>query len=259
MNMIDLNMITKIILMSCNEIVLVPIIIGGFLGIDRKIFGHATILLMSIMILNSFLKSIFQIPLPDHLNIKTYAFPSGHMSSAITFYGWLVLNTKNNFIRFILATLIAGVGYSLIHKGFHNIYDIAGSIFFSAILLGIYTWLARKKAVSNNPPLLGYLMIVLSAGIIWYFSKNNNIPNHALMAFMTLIGFTLSWTFFANSIKNNASFLSAVVGSLCIIGIYYLSLQLKIAVSMPYNLQWAIVGIFIPIAAKLTSGINLRR
>lgn len=259
MYMIDLNMITKIILISCNEIVLVPIIIGGFLGIDRKIFGHATILLMSIMILNSFLKSIFQIPLPEHLNIETYAFPSGHMSSAITFYGWLALNTKNNFIRFILAVLIAGVGYSLIHKGFHNIYDIAGSIFFSSILLGIYTWLARKKEVSNNPHLLGYLMIVLLAGIIWYFNKNDNIPNHVLMAFMTLIGFTLSWTFFANSIKNSASFLSAVIGSLCIIGIYYLSLQLKIAVSMPYSLQWAIVGIFIPIAAKLTSGINLKR
>lgn len=256
---IDLNMITQIILTSCSEIVLVPLIIGGFLGIDRKIFGHATILLMSIIILNSFLKSIFQTLLSDNLNIETYAFPSGHMSSAITFYGWLALNTKNNFIRFILAALIAGVGYSLIQKGFHSIYDIAGSIFFSAILLGIYTWLARKKQVSNNPPLLGYLMMAFSAGIIWYFNKDNNIPNHVLMAFMTLIGFTLSWTFFANSIKNNASFLSAVVGSLCIIGIYYLSLQLKIAVSMPYNLQWAIVGIFIPIAAKLTSGINLRR
>ncbi len=257
--MIDLNIITKIILMSCNEVVLVPLIIGGFLGVDRKIFGHATILLMSIMILNSFLKSIFQIPLPPHLNIETYAFPSGHMSSAITFYGWLALNTKNNFIRFILVSLIAGVGYSLIHKGFHNIYDIAGSIFFSAILLGIYTWLARTKQISNNPPLLGYLMITFLSVIIWYFSKNGNVPNHVLMAFMTLIGFTLSWTFFANSIRNNASFLSAVVGSLCIIGIYYLSSQLKIAINMPYNLQWAIVGIFIPIAAKLTSGINLRR
>lgn len=234
--MIDLNTITKIILMSCNEVVLVPLIIGGFLGVDRKIFGHATILLMSIMILNSFLKSIFQISLPAHLNIETYAFPSGHMSTAITFYGWLVLNTKNNFIRFILVALIAGVGFSLIHKGFHNIYDISVSIFFSAILLGIYTWLARTKPVSNNPPLLGYLMITFSSGIIWYFNKNGVVPNHVLMAFMTLIGFTLSWTFFANSIRNNASFLSAVVGSLCIIGIYYLSSQLKIAVNIPYNL-----------------------
>ena len=94
--MLDLNMVTKILLMSCNEIVLVPVIIGGFLAIDRKIFGHATILLMFIMILNSFLKYIFQVPLAAHLNTEGYAFPSGHMSSAITFYGWLILNTKNN-------------------------------------------------------------------------------------------------------------------------------------------------------------------
>ena len=97
--MIELEMITKILLMSCNEIVLVPLIIFGFLALDRKIFGHATILLMFVMILNAFLKSIFEVPLSEHLNIEGYAFPSGHMSSAITFYGWLFLSTKNNFIR----------------------------------------------------------------------------------------------------------------------------------------------------------------
>ncbi len=257
--MLDLNMITKILLMSCNEIVLVPVIIGGFLAIDRKVFGHATILLMFIMILNSFLKSIFQVPLAEHLNIEGYAFPSGHMSSAITFYGWLILNTKNNFIRFALASLIAGVGFSLIYKGYHNIYDIAGSIFFCAILLAIYTWLSKTKQASDKPFLLGYLMIAFSAGIMWYFNKNDTIPNHVWMAFMVLTGFTLSWTFFANSIKSNPSVLSAIVGFLCIIGIYYLSMKIKVMVNIPYDFQWAIVGILIPVAAKLTSGISLKR
>ena len=257
--MLDLNMITKILLMSCNEIVLVPVIIGGFLAIDRKVFGHATILLMFIMILNSFLKSIFQVPLAEHLNIEGYAFPSGHMSSAITFYGWLILNTKNNFIRFALASLIAGVGFSLIYKGYHNIYDIAGSIFFCAILLAIYTWLSKTKQASDKPFLLGYLMIAFSAGIMWYFNKIDTIPNHVWMAFMVLTGFTLSWTFFANSIKSNPSVLSAIVGFLCIIGIYYLSMKIKVMVNIPYDFQWAIVGILIPVAAKLTSGISLKR
>lgn len=257
--MLDLNMVTKILLMSCNEIVLVPVIIGGFLAIDRKIFGHATILLMFIMILNSFLKSIFQVPLAAHLNIEGYAFPSGHMSSAITFYGWLILNTKNNFIRFALAVLIAGVGFSLIHKGYHNIYDIAGSIFFCAILLAIYTWLSKTKQASDKPFLLGYLMIGFSAGIMWYFNKHNDIPNHVWMASMVLTGFTLSWTFFANSIKSNPSVLSAIVGFLCIIGIYYISMQVKVMINIPYDFQWAIVGILIPVTAKLTSGISLKR
>ena len=113
--MLDLNMVTKILLMSCNEVVLVPVIIGGFLAIDRKIFGHAIILLMFVMILHAFLKSIFQVPIAAQ-NIECYALPGRHMSSAITFYGWLILNTKNNFIRCALAVLIAGVGFSLIYK-----------------------------------------------------------------------------------------------------------------------------------------------
>ena len=162
----DLNIITKILLMSCSSIALIPIIIGGFLAIDRKIFGHSLILLTFIIILNSFLKFVFQVPLASHLNIDGYAFPSGHMSGAITFYGWLILNTKNNFIRFILSSLIAGIGFSLIHKGYHNIYDILGSIFFCAIVLAIYIWLSRTKQATNKPVILGYLMTAFAAALI---------------------------------------------------------------------------------------------
>jgi hypothetical protein len=257
--MIELEMVTKILLMSCNEIVLVPLIIFGFLALDRKIFGHATILLMFVMILNAFLKSIFEVPLSEHLNIEGYAFPSGHMSSAITFYGWLFLNTKNNFIRFILGIVIAGVGFSLIHKGYHNIYDIAGSAFFCIILLTTYVWLAKTKQASDKPFILGYVMAALSGGILWYFDTNTTIPDHVWMAFMVLVGFTVSWTIFANSIRSNPSVLSAILGFLCIVGIYYLSLKVKVMIDLPYDFQWALVGVLIPIAAKLTSGVSLKK
>jgi hypothetical protein len=211
------------------------------------------------MILNSFLESIFQALLAEHLNIEGYTFPSGHMSSAITLYGWLILNTKNNFIRFALATLITGVGFSLIYKGYHNIYDIAGSILFCSILLATYTWLSKTKQASDKPFLLGYLMIGFSAGIMWYFNKHNDFPNHVWIASIFLTGFTLSWAFFANSIKSNPSVLSAIVGFLCIIGIYYLSMQIKVMINIPYDFQWAIVGIIIPVTAKLTSGARSER
>jgi hypothetical protein len=245
--------------MSCNEMVLVPLIIFGFLALDRKIFGHATILLMFIMILNSFLKSIFQVPLSEHLNISGYAFPSGHMSSAFTFYGWLFFSTKNNFIRFLLAAVIAGVGFSLVYKGFHNIYDIAGSVFFCTMLLALYAWLSKTKQASDKPFLLGYLMAAFSTGIMWYFNSYATIPNHVWMAAMVLGGFTLSWTFFAQSIKSNPSILSALIGFLCIIGIYYLFLKVKVMINLPYDFHWAIIGILIPLAAKLTSGVSLKK
>jgi hypothetical protein len=257
--MFELHMLTKILLMSCNEMVLVPIIIFGFLALDRKIFGHATILLMFIMILNSFLKSIFQVPLSEHLNVSGYAFPSGHMSSTLTFYGWLFFSTQNNFIRFLLAMLVAGVGFSLIYKGYHNIYDIAGSVFFCTILLALYTWLSKTKHASDKPFLLGYVMGAFSAGIMWYFNSYSTIPNHVWMAAMVLAGFTVSWSFFAHSIKSNPSLLSALIGFLCIFGVYFLSLKIKIMINMPYDFQWALVGILIPLAAKLTSGASLQK
>ena len=255
----DINPIAQMLLMACNEIFLVPIIIGGFLAIDRKIFGHATILLMFVMILNIFLKSIFQIPLSDHLGIEGYAFPSGHMSSAFTFYGWLLINSKENFLKIILGTVIIGVGFSLIYKDYHDIYDILGSIFFCTILLAIYWYVAKTKLVTNRPFFMGYITAALSSGILWHFNSSETIPNHAWMAFMVLCGFTISWTIFAASTNANPSILSAIIGFLCILGIYYLSIQVKIALELPYNFQWALVGILIPLTAKLTSGASLRR
>lgn len=255
----DIETVAQMLLMACNEMLLVPIIIGGFLAIDRKVFGHATILLMFIMILNAFLKSIFQIPLADHLGIEGYAFPSGHMSSAFTFYGWLLINSKENLLKIILGTVIIGVGFALIYKDYHNIYDILGSVFFCTILLAAYWQSSKAKQIANRPFIMGYIAAALSGVILWYFDSFETVPNHAWMAFMVLCGFTVSWTVFAASTSSNPSILSAIIGFLCILGIYYLLVQIKIALQLPYDFQWALVGVLIPLTAKLTSGASLRR
>lgn len=260
MTELDIEPITQILLMACNEMVLVPLIILGFLAMDRKVFGHAIILLMFVMILNAFLKIIFQVPLSEHLNIDGYAFPSGHMSSAFAFYGWLFLNSKDNLLKFILAAIITGVGFSLLYREYHNIYDIAGSIFFCSILLAAYWGLVKTKQVSDQPFLLGYLMAAFAGGILWYFSNyEETIPSHIWMAFMVLAGFTLSWTAFAGSTKGNPSILSAIIGFLCILGVYYISLKIKVMINLPYDFQWALVGVLIPMTAKLTSGASLKK
>lgn len=252
----DLNIIADFFLLFGKEIFLVPLIVSGFLALDRKIFGHATIILMFTMIYNVILKNTFQVPLASHLNIVGYAFPSGHMHSAIAFYGWLMLNSKNLVIKIILGLILAGVAFGLIYKEFHNFYDIAGAIIFGSITLLIYFKLDNTKMLHNKPFLLGYLMIILAAAIMWYL---DTIPNHVWMAFMVLCGFTLSWTLFANSISSNPSFLAAIIGFIFIAGIYYLSTQLKVMVNVNYDFQWVIVGILIPLTARVAGNFNFKK
>jgi len=257
--MIDLHIIANLFLTCGREIVLVPLIILGFLVLDRRIFGHATFLLLSAMILNVLLKSIFQIPLSTHLNKIGYAFPSGHMHSAMVFYGWLLLNTKNSLIKITLGLVLAGVAFGLIYQQYHDIYDVLGAIIFGGITLLIYFPLSKSKAFANKPFLLGYIMIALSAGIMWYINITESLSNHVWMAFMVLCGFTVSWTIFAKSITTNPPFLSAIIGFVCIIGIYYLTIILKDWINIDYNFQWVVVGILIPLTARIAGNYRIKK
>ena len=117
-----LDIIAKFFLIFGQEFVLVPLIIIGFLTLNKKIYGNALFLLLFTMIFNAFLKPIFQIPLAEHLNKTGYAFPSGHMQTAIVFYGWLFIAHKNTLVRSLVSIILLGIGFALIQQKYHNIF-----------------------------------------------------------------------------------------------------------------------------------------
>ncbi|KJV80428.1 putative membrane protein [Rickettsia hoogstraalii str. RCCE3] len=66
----------------------------GFTIFRRQLFAQAICVLLFTTILNILLKYTFEIPLNPALNIKGFAFPSGHMSSGVVFYGWFFANIR---------------------------------------------------------------------------------------------------------------------------------------------------------------------
>jgi len=257
--MINLNTLAEFFLNCVHELVLVPLIILGFLAFDRKIFGNATFLLLFTMIFNVLLKALFQVPLAAHLNKVGYAFPSGHMHGAVVFYGWLLLNTRNSLIKIGLAILISGIAFGLIYQKYHNIYDVIGAIIFGLATLLAYYPLSNANMFNNKPFLLGYIFIALSAGIIWYLNTINSLSNHVWMAFMVLSGFTISWTIFAKSITKNPPFLGAILGLAFILGVYYLTIMLKNWININYDIQWVMVGVLIPLTARITGNFKITK
>lgn len=243
-----LDIIAKFFLVFGQEFILIPLITIGFFALNKKTYGHAIILLLFTMIFNAFLKSIFQIPLAEHLNKTGYAFPSGHMQSAIAFYGWLFVAHKNTLVRTMVLTILFGLGYSLIQQKFHNIYDVSAAVLFGSLTLLIYTIVSRIKLFKSRPFLLGYILIVFSAGLLL---SMDSLPNHTLMAFMVLTGFTLSWTIFFDSNDITLSFLKTIIGFLCIGGIYFLLLKIKNYINLEYDVQWLIIGILIPLTVRI--------
>ncbi len=246
-----LDIIAKFFLVFGQEFILIPLIIIGFLALNKKTYGHAIFLLLFTMIFNAFLKSIFQIPLAEHLNKTGYAFPSGHMQSAIVFYGWLWIAHKNTLVRAILLTIILGIGCALIQQKYHNLYDVFGAVLFGILTLCIYATVLQIELFRNKPFLLGYILITFAIGLLL---SMDSLLNHTLMAFMVLTGFTLSWTVFSDSIEVTLSFLKTTIGFFCIVGIYFLLLQIKNYINLEYDMQWLIIGILIPLTAKVLMG-----
>lgn len=140
-----LNYIANFFLLFSHPIFLIPIIIIGIYRYNRNIFIHTAFLLLISIIINKILKSWFAIPLSSVLNKEGYAFPSGHMQAAFIFYGWLFINIRNGLLRFIFITILCGIGFGLIHYGYHNYFDIIGAIGVGTIIQLIYYFCFFKK------------------------------------------------------------------------------------------------------------------
>lgn len=164
----------------------------GFIVFDRKIWGQALFLLLFTVILNVLLKYFFHVPLLPHLG-KGFAFPSGHMQAAVAFYGWLILSYRHLIFRFVLLTVLTGIGFSLIYFHYHTLIDVLGAVGFGSLSLSIYQPYTRIAIFRKNPPLLGLTLCGLAAPIMLFLAQKYFIPSHVWQAFYALLAFSLIW------------------------------------------------------------------
>lgn len=139
-----LDNIFNFFLSFSHETVIIPLILIGCIGKNRKIFFHAICLILFSIIVNIALKVTFQVPLPPTLNKTGFAFPSGHMQSSVVFYGWFYRFLEKLWLKLFILILLAGIGLGLVHFGYHNYKDVLGGIFFGCLLLFSYGWCQKK-------------------------------------------------------------------------------------------------------------------
>ncbi len=197
---------------------LVPIILVGFLAINRKIFGQGLYLLILSLFVNNLLKSYFQVPLSSHLNSLAYAFPSGHMQSSTVLYGWLILNFKQSWFRFLLLLIIAGIGFSLIQQRYHDFYDVLGGIFSAASLILVFYFVVNKILPKRVPALLGIIILPMIILIKIYLENiSYNFLIYKDLMILGLGSFTLTWLILNNQIHHAPSMANAFSSIICFI------------------------------------------
>lgn len=135
----------------------VVLIIGS-----KKIYGLFGLLNLGLIALvNNGLKFIFRRPRPliEHLVVETgFSFPSGHSSSAMAFYGFLIYltikNCSNKFAKWgivaVLSLVILGIGMSRIYLGVHYPSDVVGSFIYTVGYLLFFIKLFEKALIKRN-------------------------------------------------------------------------------------------------------------
>ncbi len=176
-------------LLFTHEYAVIILIAIGFLIFNRNLFGKALFILLFSMVINTYLKSIWKIPLPNHLEAG-FSFPSGHMQTAFALWGWLAWEFKNRFFTGFVVFLLSGIAFGLIYLGYHTPRDILGALFFGSITLLLYYYFLKISWIQKHLPLIGLVFACLSVPFI---TLMHTYPSSIWVATGALIGFSLGW------------------------------------------------------------------
>ena len=148
--------VVKILTSLGSALVVIILTIVLFMAIKNKRIAVSIVInLIVITILNNLLKIIFLRPRPDVNNLileSGYSFPSGHSSTGMAFYGYLIyliykyVNNKKIKISLIifLSLIIVAIGLSRIYLGVHYASDVLGGFLLAIVYLIIFITIANK-------------------------------------------------------------------------------------------------------------------
>ncbi len=252
------NSIASFFLSFSHDTIIIPLVILGYIWVDKKIFYNAICLILFSIIFNFVLKNIFRVPLSPSINKQGFSFPSGHMQSSVVLYGWLLINTQNLIYRALIITLLICIGSSLIYVGYHNYFDILGAIFFAVLLIFAYCLLLSRKEKS-----LELIIFSCSTILIIYIAVFYGIVEHLWMAYYSIIGLITSKKVFAKyhttqDLKNKI--LATVI---CFVAIFIIKafFAIKFISYLPdfiRQIQWVIISFCIPFSPFIASVLNNR-
>lgn len=236
--MIDLFI--KFFLFMSHDSMIIPLIILGFIWINKEVFYHSIYVLLISMIFSYALKAYFKIESSSYGLI----FPSGHMLCSTALYGWIAYKLNNIIIRILSLCLLTGIAISLVYSGYHNYYDVVAGSFFAIILLILYDYILHNKADSIITINLLFISIAMT---YIYFTIDKLFP-HLWLAYYTFIGFSFSAKIFNNSdilITKFEKTFTTLSFFLSMYLINYLFSFLK-APDYIFQLKWLLIGFSLP-------------
>jgi len=250
-----LDNVCRFFLAFSHDTIIIPLIIIGYIWIDKKVFFHGICLLLTSMLLNLALKITFQVPLAPSLGKEGFAFPSGHMQSSIVLYGWLLKSINKLLIKVLIILLLIGIGVSLVHLGYHNYFDVFGAVFVGILLIFTYNWFLK----SFKESILSLIILLFSTLLMVYIGLLYGIEEYCWLAYYSLIGVISSEYCFRNkkaSISNNIKVIATIFCLSVFLLVNQIFLLLKTDSLFLSQLKWLFIGFCIPFSLHFLSLIK---
>ncbi len=177
----------------------------GYFYWSPEKFSRIAMLLFISGLINGFLKDYFQDPRPliefmlDPRIGQSYGWPSGHAQIAVTLWGLIAIEFKNNWLTTFCVLMIGLVSFSRIYLGVHDIGDVFAGLLIGTIILTVWQLATIYKFndfLSNKL----WIVIILLSQIIYYLSYPSHI-NHEPSAWF--LGVMFGWYVFASKIEIN--------------------------------------------------------
>jgi len=108
---------------------------------------QAFAIMMTNSILCRLLKMFFIQPLNPALGIIDYAFPSGHMFAAASFYGYIGMHCTSPTLRILCTVAISSTACGLVLSGYHSHTDVICACLFAAAILPY-----QQQIISKSSP-----------------------------------------------------------------------------------------------------------
>jgi membrane-associated phospholipid phosphatase len=106
----------------------------GYWLLSKNIFARVGLWLLLSAMLNAYLKDLFQDPRPDPLFQLdpavglSYGFPSGHAQIAVVIWFWIAWEARKTWMWILSSILVAGICFSRLYLGVHDMGDVLGGI-----------------------------------------------------------------------------------------------------------------------------------
>lgn len=144
----------------------------GYWLMSRPMFFRLTLLVLVSALLNALLKDLWQDPRPAGLHLDTsvagtWGLPSGHAQIAIVLWGWLAWEVNRRWCWWLCGTLIAGITFSRIYLGVHDVEDLLVGLLLGAFTLLLYARI-RHIAFWRRENVVAHLLLISAATLLFW-------------------------------------------------------------------------------------------